>query len=560
MEDAEAGRQSKAQVPFEATENSRPMTDLFGEKVHEGRVQQPRKKRATRQPETGSRDWPEPELIAVEFGSAQPYPVECWGPLRNVIDVINDKTGVGFEVAAASLIPSVALLAQTDYRAVTLGADAPLGIYMMGLVSSGGRKTTSYQLAFKAHIDADENVLARYEAALDTRKKRSREEDGGGEEPRYPRREPPHALHTDVTKAALIKGLSLGRPAQCLAASDAGVVMGNWSGRGPQAVETFQTLTTLWDGNVHTLDRMGVGFRLAGRTLSVAWMAQTKFAAWLFSELGEQGLSSRFLVCSDDHWKAPRITDEEIESRVAAEAANQGTPPVEPALQTFWDVIAAARRTQDEGMEYHPGPDRDSGDPPELIRRTPDALRLLLYYGRDTSGRAANEEGAHVRGFLRRAPEHASRLAALMVAWGRYSAEAPAATGLAGPIPSASIDEGAMQRAVTLVNWYAGEMNRISDHAGYTRVATLANRLSRILSKAAAGEILQNSNTGRGYLTSGGHVQVRTLIAQRMKNLAKDPALQERVLRVLQRQEHIRMLGGTQCEVNPGLRKLYMDG
>ena len=204
MEDAEAGRQSKAQVPFEATENSRPMTDLFGEKVHEGRGQQPRKKRATGQPKTGSRDWPKPETIAVEFGSAQPYPVECWGPLRNVIDVINDKTGVGFEVAAASLIPAVALLAQTDYRAVTLGADAPLGIYMMGLVSSGGRKTTSYQLAFKAHIDADENVLARYEAALDARKKRSREEDGGGEEPRYPRREPPHALHTDVTESALI--------------------------------------------------------------------------------------------------------------------------------------------------------------------------------------------------------------------------------------------------------------------------------------------------------------------------------------------------------------------
>ena len=41
---------------------------------------------------------------------------------------------------------------------------------MMGLVSSGGRKTTSYQLAFKAHIDADEIVLARHDAALDAHK------------------------------------------------------------------------------------------------------------------------------------------------------------------------------------------------------------------------------------------------------------------------------------------------------------------------------------------------------------------------------------------------------
>ena len=227
--------------------------------------------------------------------------------------------------------------------------------------------------------------------------------------------------------------------------------------------------------------------------------------------------------------------------------------------KSFWDVIAAARRIQDEGMEYHPGPGRDSGEPPVLIGRTPDAHRLLLYYGRDTSGRAADEEGAHVRGFLRRAPEHASRLAAVMVAWDRYAAQTPAATGLAGPIPPAIIDEGTMQRAVTLVDWYAGEMARIAHHSGYTGVATLANRLSRILSKAAEGDIWQNSNTGRTYLTNSGSVQVRTLIAQRMKSLHKDPALQERVFRVLQRQEHIRMRGGGQCDVNPGLRTLYMD-
>ena len=559
MEDAQAGRQSNAEVPLEATKNSRPMTDLFGEQVYEGRGRQPRKKKTARQLETGSRDWPEPETIAVEFGPAQPYPSECLGNLGPVIEVINEKTGVGIAVAAASLIPAVALLAQHDHRAVTLGANAPLGIYMMGLVSSGGRKTSAHQLAFKAHTDADEIVLARHQAALDAHKKRSYGDDGGGGEPRYPRREPPHALHTDVTKAALIKGLSLGRPAQCLASSDAGVVMGNWSGRGQQAVETFQTLTSLWDGNVHTLDRLAAGFRLAGRTLSVAWMAQPRFADWLFGELGEQGLSSRFLVCSDDHWKAPKITDEKIESLVAMEAANQGTPPVEPALQTFWDVIAAARRIQDEGMEYHPGPGRDSGEPPVLVRRTRDAHRLLLYYGRETSGRATDEEGAHVRGFLRRAPEQVSRLAAMMVAWDRYTAQTPAATGVAGPIPPAIIDEGTMQRAVTLVNWYAVEMNRIAHDSGYTGLAALANRLSRLLGKAAAGEILQNSNTGRGYLASGGHVQVRTLISQRMKGLYKDPDLQERVIGVLQRQEHIRMRGGTQCDVNPGLRTLYMD-
>ena len=71
MEDAEAGPQNKAEVPFEATKNSRPMTDLFGEQVYEGRGQQPRKKRAARQPNTGSRGWPEPEPIATDMEPAQ---------------------------------------------------------------------------------------------------------------------------------------------------------------------------------------------------------------------------------------------------------------------------------------------------------------------------------------------------------------------------------------------------------------------------------------------------------------------------------------------------------
>ncbi len=63
--------------------------------------------------------------------------------------------------------------------------------------------------------------------------------------------------------------------------------------------------------------------------------------------------------------------------------------------------------------------------------------------------------------------------------------------------------------------------------------------------------------SGRTYLTKGGRVQVRSLIAQRMKGLAKDPGLQEKVLRVLGQHEHIRMYGGTQCAVNPGLQELY---
>ena len=535
-------------------------TNLFGEMVSDGQGGQASRKRSTRPARRASPGWPIPEPIGLELAPAEPYPAESLGRLRPVLELIVKRAGVSLPIAAASLLPSVSLLAQKGCRTMSLGpAEVPLGIYSCGLVSSGGRKTTSFHDSFKAHLEADGIIAARHSAALDEYARHNRREDGDWEPHRIPRKSPPIALQTDITKAALVQGLSRGRLAQCLSSSDAGVMMSNWSGRGPQAVETFQTLTSLWDGQAHTLSRSKIGFHLSGHTLSIAWLAQREFSQWLFSKTGEMGLSARFLVCSDDHWTAPTITDEEIDALVAAEAANQGTPPVDPVLQRFWDTISAVRAVQDEELEYQPDAILTIVAPPQLIGRTSEAFRYLLHYGRETDDRALREENAHVRSFWRRAPEHVCRLAAAMVAWERYEAETLSATGAVGPMPPATIDEGAAQRAATLIDWYGGEMARITGPSGYTECASLAHTLSSLLSKASAGEILQNRQSGRSYLSNDGRVQVRSLIAQRMKGLSKDPDLQENVLRVLQRHEHIRMRGGTQCEVNPGLRELYSD-
>ena len=232
---------------------------------------------------------------------------------------------------------------------------------------------------------------------------------------------------------------------------------------------------------------------------------------------------------------------------------------MELALQHYWDIVTAVRRIQDDGMEYLPGRGAPTLEPPQLIRRTSDALRLLIRYGRDAGERTESQENPHLLGFLRRAPEHACRLAALMVVWECYATRTTSGGRATRPLLSATVDEGTLQRAITLVDWYGGELARVSQDSGYTDVALYANRLSRLLSKAAVGEIVQNSRTGRGYLAADGRVQVRALISQRIKDLAKDPELQERVLNILERQEHIRMDRRSQCYVNPKLPELYAD-
>ena len=92
-------------------------------------------------------------------------------------------------------------------------AEVPLGIYSCGLVSSGGRKTTSFHDSFKAHLEADGIIAARHSAALD---EYARLGTALVDVDRIPRKSPPIALQTDITKAALVQGLSRGRLAQCL--------------------------------------------------------------------------------------------------------------------------------------------------------------------------------------------------------------------------------------------------------------------------------------------------------------------------------------------------------
>ena len=506
--------------------------------------------------------WPAPERIGADMEASKQYPIQALGELQDVVFAIREITGASTATTAAMVLSSISLLAQMDYNTKTLGNDAPLSLFVLVLVGSGGRKSTAFDLTHGAHAQSDNDLGARHDAVLEVWNNYKNGRVNGESAPPEPRQEPPHAQQTNASLAAILHALRFGRPSQCLANADAGSSMTNWSARGAQAAEMFQTLTLLWDGTPYThgrAGRPGSSFRLRDRRLSIAWMVQPDFAKWLFSEKGQNGLSARFLTSCDDSWTAPIISDEQIEALVAAEADNPGAPPVPPALKHYGDVIAAARERQDEGMEYKPIARGGDTHPFQLITRTPGAYRFLLQYARDCHLKAGAQDDPHVVGFLRRAAEHVCRVAAVMVAWRRYQAEfLPGTRTREGPdLPPLQMDEADVQRAATIIDWYISEITRITGAAGYAEVATQAHQLSQLLTKADDGNVLQNARTGRTYRNQLGRIQVTALIAQRMPRLAKDPGLQDKVRRLLQDREHIRMHGGTQCEVNPQLRSLY---
>ena len=252
---------------------------------------------------------------------------------------------------------------------------------------------------------------------------------------------------------------------------------------------------------------------------------QPNFQEWLFSDKGERGLSVGFLTSSDDDWEAPIITDDQIEGLVAAEVDNDGTPLVPPALQRYWEVFATVRERQDIRMEYR-SDSRDGGRCPTLtIGRTPEAHRFLLRYGRDCDLKATGEENGHTANFLRRAPEHVCRVAAVMVAWRRYQAEVSSGRRERAALLSLRVDEADVEGAAVIIDWNRAEMTRITEAAGYAEVATQAHKMSNLLWRAHSEQIMQDGPSGRSSLTKRGWVQLTTMISQRMKGLWKNPDL-----------------------------------
>ena len=408
----------------------------------EGRFQDSNAVNTPEAVDRASEGWSAPDKIGTDMERPKRFPLECLGALRDVVVAISDKTGVSTATTAATVLSAASLLAQMDYSTKTLGNDSPLTLFFLVLVPSGRRKSSTFELSFRTHIRSDEDLVRRHTAAVNDSNKHRKGHENGDAAPLAPRLESPHALQTNMTVAAALRALQGGRPSQCLANSDAGSSMSNWSARGAQSAEMFQTLALLWDGTSYAHARGGSSgstYHLSGQTLSIVWMAQPDFAEWLFSEKGKQGLSARFLTSSNDEWEAPIITDAQIEALVAAEAENDGNPPVPPALQRYWEVIATERQRQDIGMEYRSDSPDGGRRPTLVIGRTPEAYRFLLQYGRECDLKAEEQENPHSAHFWRRAPEHACRVAAVMLAWRLYQDDVRSGTHKGAAVPPGSM-------------------------------------------------------------------------------------------------------------------------
>ena len=114
-----------------------------------------------------SEDWPAPELIGADIEAPKPYPIQALGELQDVVIAVQDMTGTSTATAAAMSLSAISFLAQMDYITRTLGNDAPLSLFLLVLVGSGARKSSTYDLSYGAHVQSDDDLAVRYDAALE---------------------------------------------------------------------------------------------------------------------------------------------------------------------------------------------------------------------------------------------------------------------------------------------------------------------------------------------------------------------------------------------------------
>ena len=411
-------------------------------------------------------DWPEiPAPIMAGLAPQAPYPEHCFPPdLEDVLQATRRLAQCPAAMTGAALLGALTLLVQDDYRAETLAPHpSPPSLYLVALAESGSHKTTTFKLVGAGHAKADARLEARWSAA-----KEQMEDDEAALRPL--RLSTPTALLQDFTTDGLLQQLQRGRPSMAMWTAEAGMQV-NYAFNGSQAPRTVSYLNAGWDSGPLSKIRVhhGSQIHIPGDTysMSIVWAGQPDILSpVLFGPLALNGLLARCLISRDDDCPdlgVPLASDWEL-------------------IQTFTDVVLRVRGRQDLGMEYAPRADERPRQR-LLIALSPAAHKLLQTFYRRQRAMAAHmrENGQrHECSFAERAPEQAARVAALFTGWETYQ------TGGSECDESRYTDEGNLDRAISLVEWYQGEVSRLVAASGATDKAQYARQLASVIAQVVA--------------------------------------------------------------------------
>ena len=387
--------------------------------------------------------------------AAEPYPVEALGPvLSRATAAISRKVQVPPATAAQSIL-SVASLAAQAHADVLLpfGQARPLSLYLVTVVESGGRKTSSDNEALWPVRKREKELKEEHErehqawaiaSSAWAAEKRKIEGDKTmdlkartaalvalGPEPARPLL--PLLTVPDPTVEGLAKAWVSAPGSLGLFTAEGGQWIGGHGMSADHRLKTAATFSEIWDGRPIKRVRAADGVTiLDGRRLALHIMVQPDAAAQFLADqtLRDQGLLSRVLVAAPDSIAGTRFYREP-------------RPEDEAAIRAFGARI----------LSLLEAPWPAAGEQPnELCPRTlpmsAEATALWRAFHDHIEGQCGpGGELASIQDFAAKAPEHAARLAGVLT--------------IVDDVRAAEIGVDAMSSGLTLADWYVVEAVRM---------------------------------------------------------------------------------------------------
>ena len=404
-------------------------------------------------------DWTPPAPI---MSKAKPLPdLPLPDALRPYVQAIAELSGSSIGVAHCAVVGSINLALANITDVESLAADThPSSLFMLASARTGWRKSAAFNLAWRAHTEADNAI---YRAWMDARKAKGdkpkndkpKNENGGAS--LYPADSPrpvsPIAVRDDSTAEALMANLSEGRRTQALASAEAGVVLGGWSFGKGQSGQTLAKFNGLWSGEGLNYERVSgrVSIRVADARLTVCMMMQPSFAEQhLLSEAALNGFSARSLVNRDIARPQPLT----FEWAFGTSARHY--------VDRLHSLITSLRKKQDVGTEY-----ADTPPFPATVLRPTDEARAALreFLGQCQAAADDGNTDAHELGFLERATEQVARYASLLSAFRSLSADEPLGE---------HYTEADVKDATAVIDWHRLNLASFSVEADNARLVRAA--------------------------------------------------------------------------------------
>ncbi|MEO0426182.1 MAG: YfjI family protein [Pseudomonadota bacterium] len=405
----------------------------------------------------------------------EPFPVIALGPLRPVVEAVQDLSQAPIEIAAQSALAVTSLVVQAHSDVDTLGGRKPTSIFALTIARSGERKSRCDELLMAGVHDYQrelaeearrerpsyENSKAIWDAQRSEIVGRSKKEPDAARadlEALGPEPEPPlspRLIVTEPTFPALVKKLADSRPALGIFSDEGGAFVGGHAMSAENRLNTVAGLSDMWGGKPINRTRAGDGeATFFGRRLACHLMIQPVVAAALLSDpiARGQGFLGRFLIAD------PKST---IGTRLFRESASGSQAVVDSFSQKLRDIL-----DRNLPLREHTRNELE----PAVLELSSDARALLIKFYDAIEVRQI-EEGAleDVTPFASKAAEHACRIAGVLTLFANLDAR--------------SITGEMMAHGCALAEHYATEAARLAAEAEVSAELHSAGKLRQWLTK-----------------------------------------------------------------------------